>query len=77
MKKTTLELPEDLMRRVKLRAVNRQQKLKDAIAELLVLGLAVSGDEVRPMRAPKPIRLKGGESLNILELERAIGAGRS
>jgi hypothetical protein len=38
--KTTLELPAALMQRVKLRAVHRNQKLKDAIAQLLELGMA-------------------------------------
>ena len=33
--KTTLELPDELMRRVKLRAVHRNQKLKEAVAQLL------------------------------------------
>jgi len=38
--KTTLELPDDLMREIKIRAVNEDRKLKDAIAELLRRGLS-------------------------------------
>lgn len=38
--KTTLELPEELTRAIKLRAVRRNRKLKDEIADLLRLGLA-------------------------------------
>ncbi|HXV64870.1 MAG TPA: antitoxin [Vicinamibacteria bacterium] len=38
--KTTLELPDDLMRAIKLRAVKQNLKLKDAIADLLRKGLA-------------------------------------
>jgi len=38
--KTTLDLPDDLMREVKIRAVNENRKLKDAIAHLLRLGLS-------------------------------------
>jgi hypothetical protein len=38
--KTTLELPDELMRRVKLRAMHRNQKLKEVIAQLLELGMA-------------------------------------
>jgi hypothetical protein len=38
--KTTLELPDDLVRAIKIRAVNEDRKLKDIIAELLRLGLA-------------------------------------
>ena len=39
--KTTLDLPDDLMREVKIRAVNENRKLKDAIAELLRRGLSL------------------------------------
>ena len=38
--KTTLDLPDDLMRAVKIRAVHEQKKLKDAIAELIRKGMA-------------------------------------
>ena len=73
--KTTLELPDGLMQRVKLRAVHRNQKLKDAIAQLLELGMAASPDPEKLQRAPKPVRLKSGR-LNIEDIEAAIAAGR-
>jgi plasmid stability protein len=38
--KTTLDLPDDLVKEVKLRAVHEGKKLKDAVAELLRKGLA-------------------------------------
>jgi plasmid stability protein len=38
--KTTVELPDDLMRAVKIRAVEEDRKLKDMIADLLRRGLA-------------------------------------
>lgn len=38
--KTTLDLPDELMRSVKIRAVNENRKLKDMIADLLRRGLA-------------------------------------
>jgi len=38
--KTTLDLPDDLVRAVKIRAVKQNKKLKDTIAELLRRGLA-------------------------------------
>ncbi len=41
--KTTLDLPDELMRAVKIRAVEENRKLKDAIAELLRLGLSQRG----------------------------------
>lgn len=38
--KTTLDLPEDLMREIKIRAAKEDKKLKDLVAELLRCGLA-------------------------------------
>jgi hypothetical protein len=40
--KTTLDLPADLVREIKLRAVNEDKKLKDVISELLRRGLGQS-----------------------------------
>ena len=71
--KTTLELPDGLMQRVKLRAVHLNQKLKDAIAQLLELGMAASPDPDKSPRAPKPVRLKGGR-LDVDAIEAAIAA---
>jgi hypothetical protein len=71
--KTTLELPDGLMQRVKLRAVHRNQKLKDAIAQLLELGMAAAPDAKKSPRVPKAVRLKGGR-LDIVAIEAAIAA---
>jgi plasmid stability protein len=38
--KTTLDLPEDLLRAIKIRAVQEDRKLKDEVADLLSRGLA-------------------------------------
>jgi len=38
--KTTLDLPDDLMREVKIRAVRENRRLKDAVADLLRRGLS-------------------------------------
>ena len=38
--KTTLDLPDDLVREVKIHAVNENRRLKDTIADLLRRGLA-------------------------------------
>lgn len=43
--KTTLDLPDDLMRTVKLRAVQENRRLKDMIADLLRRGLAQQPSE--------------------------------
>jgi plasmid stability protein len=46
--KTTLDLPDDLVRAVKIRAIKENKKLKDAIADLLRRGLAQE-------HGPKPV----------------------
>lgn len=50
--KTTLDLPDDLMRALKMRAVEERRTLKDLIADLLRRGLAQEPD------APPTIRLR-------------------
>ncbi len=71
--KTTLDLPDELMRKVKIRAVHEQKKLKDTIAELLQKGMAA--DKPRRPKIPKPVKLRGGP-LTIDEIEAAISWGR-
>lgn len=71
--KTTLDLPDDLMREVRIRAVREQKKLKDAIAEFLRKGLAAKRGE--RTKFPKPIKLRGG-ALTTAEIETAIAWGR-
>ena len=55
--KTTLDLPDDLMREVKIRAVRENRKLKDAIADLLRRGLSRQkpGRKAVPHRVTLPI----------------------
>jgi plasmid stability protein len=48
--KTTLDLPDDLMREVKIRAVRENRKLKDAIADLLRRGLSQQKSERKAER---------------------------
>lgn len=52
--KTTFDLPPDLVRELKLRAVHEGRKLKDVAADLLKRGLA--GPETTPK--PKPAKPK-------------------
>lgn len=47
--KTTLDLPQDLLREIKIRAVRDNRKLKDAVTDLLRRGLA--REPVVPVRA--------------------------
>lgn len=59
--KTTLDLPDDLMRAVKIRAVEEDRKLKDMVADLLRQGLAQPHAETPPIghRVKLPL-IKGG-----------------
>jgi hypothetical protein len=50
--KTTLDLPDALVKQVKLRALHEGRKLKDAVADLLRKGLAVASKAERQALAP-------------------------
>ncbi len=71
--KTTLDLPDELMREVKIRAVYEHKKLKDTIAELLRKGIAAG--KTRPAKIPRPVKLSGGP-ITTEEIEAAIAWGR-
>lgn len=74
--KTTIEIPDDLARRIKIRAIERRQKLKETFAELLEEGLAKSTQPATRTAPPKPVRLKSAGILGIDDIEAAIIAGR-
>ncbi|MBA2744311.1 MAG: hypothetical protein H0U43_08410 [Chthoniobacterales bacterium] len=71
--KTTLDIPDELMREVKIRAVHEHKKLKDTIAELLHRGIAAS--KTRRPKLPKPVKLRGGP-ITSEDIEAAIAWGR-
>jgi hypothetical protein len=71
--KTTLDLPDDLMREVKIRAVHEHKKLKDAIAEFIRKGMGAS--KANAPKLPKPVKLRGGP-ITTEEIEAAIAWGR-
>lgn len=50
--KTTLDLPDILMKQVKLRALQEGRKLKDAVADLLRKGLAVGAQSLEQSQRP-------------------------
>ncbi|MEP6586828.1 MAG: hypothetical protein ABJB70_08895 [Candidatus Udaeobacter sp.] len=72
--KTTLDLPDELMREVKIRAVHEHKKLKDTIAELLRKGITAS--RTRRPKIPKPVKLRGGFKPTTEDIEAAIAWGR-
>ncbi|RYG35787.1 antitoxin [bacterium] len=51
--KATLEIPDDLMRQIKMRALVDGRKLKDSVADLLRAGLAASKESL-----PKAVVVK-------------------
>lgn len=51
--KSTFELPDDLVREIKLKAVHEGRKLKDAMAELLRAGLAAGAVKAKGRTARK------------------------
>jgi len=53
--KTTLDLPDDLMREMKIRAATQGKKLKDLMAETIRSGLF---PESSPQEKPKPVITK-------------------
>ena len=50
--KTALDLPDDLVREVKMHAVQQGRKLKDVIAELLRRGLDSANEPAAALTAP-------------------------
>ena len=49
--KATFDLPNDLVREIKLRAVNEGRKLKDVVADLIRRGLGL--DNAAPAMSPR------------------------
>ena len=74
--KTTVELPDDLLRRIKIRAVHEKRKLKDTMAFLLEQGMA-GAPPVHIAALPKPVTLGKRGPVNIRQIEKAIDGGRS
>jgi hypothetical protein len=63
--KTTLELPDPLMRRVKIRAASEGRKLKEVVADLLIKGMETPAAETLPEgELPYRIDAKTGMALS-------------
>lgn len=72
--RVTFEVSEDLMWRIMLRAARRRQSIEGVVAQLLEAGLGAV--ECLSRRAPAPVRLRGGATLDAEGIEAAIGAER-
>lgn len=75
--KTTLDLPDELVRRVKMRAVQTDSRLKDMVATLLNAGLHAASTAAPSAEPPSPVKLRGGARLTATGIERAIAQGRT
>ena len=64
--KTTLDLPDDLVKQLKLRAVHEGKKLKDAVAETLRAGLAARKTRAKPTG-------RGGRDRVVVRKDRRTG----
>lgn len=74
--KTTLELPDGLMRAVKLRAAHSNRRLKDVMVELLERGLSGPTAEAAKRKLPEAVRLSNCGPLTTEEIESAINNSR-
>jgi hypothetical protein len=63
--RTTLDLPDDLMRRAKIAAVKRGSSLRDLVAEALRRLLAEPSGPKRQRMADAPIKLPPGHTIPI------------
>ncbi len=72
--KTTLELPDTLLRQIKFQAALEGKKLKDLFAELLIRGM--STPPVRRRKLPPPHKLRRGFIPTTEDIEAAIAEGR-
>ena len=76
--KTTLDLPPDLVKQLKLRAVHEGKKLKEAVADVLRAGLAADGPNARRRASSDPPALntlpKTLPRLKVRPIERPDGA---
>jgi plasmid stability protein len=74
--KATLEIPDDLLRRIKVEAARSDRKLKDLVAQLLEAGLRASREGSPSPTLPQPVARRHGIPLTAVAIEAATAAGR-
>jgi hypothetical protein len=72
--KMTVELPDQLFRTMKIRAVHEHKKLKDVATELIERGLR--SEPRKHVELPKPLKLRGGFVPTTEDIEAAIAEDR-
>ena len=70
----TVELPDELLRRIKVHAVLTDRKLNEIVPQLLELGLGI--DEVGVKRASSPRKSVRGSSVRAAAPQRLLALGR-
>lgn len=71
--KATFDIPEDLIRRLKLRAIREGGKLKEVIADVLRAGLAVQANE--PASDPPVVGINRKTGLPAIQCRRSAPKG--
>ena len=71
--KTTIDLPAELVRRLKLRAVHSRRKLKDVAADLLRAGLNV---QAVPQNKPAVVTVDKKTGLPVIQCRQAAPRGQ-
>lgn len=74
--KTTMDLPDELMRSIKLRAAHSNRRLRDVFVELLQRGMASHDPAVDARVAPEPFRFRTGAAFTPEDIDAAIESGR-
>ncbi|HEV2292979.1 MAG TPA: hypothetical protein VGR35_03935 [Tepidisphaeraceae bacterium] len=69
--KTTFDLPEELVRQLKLRALRDGRKLKDAAADVLRAGLEASPRPAAPSEKPAQVVKDKKTGLPVIQCRRA------
>ena len=72
--KTTIELPDELVKQLKLRALNDGRKLKDTVADVLRRGLECP-DEPADSRRESPLTFDETTGLPLIRCRRAARPG--
>jgi plasmid stability protein len=75
--KTTLDLPDELVRQLKLRALRDGRKLKDAAAEALRAGLAASATSHANVERPAQVIKDKKTGLPVIQCRRAAPRSRA
>lgn len=76
MMKTTLDLPEDLMREVKLRAVMQRRPLKDLVADMLRQGMGMAQSAPASPPAANSLVQIGANGLPVIQCNAKAPARR-